>query len=139
MLKKLFAPGNNSFLASFGLLVLRLWFGLAMFFDHGVAKLTHFSQVAPHFPDLIGIGPAASLALATFAEFFATLLLAIGLVTRFAALALVVNMSVAFFLAMKASLSQANGELAFLYLAAYVVLLITGPGKLSVDGALFGK
>jgi putative oxidoreductase len=31
-----------------------------------------------------------------------------------------------------------SGELAFIYLAGYVVLLIAGGGKISVDQALFG-
>ncbi len=58
----------------------------------------------------------------------------IGLWTRLAAFLLVVTMSVAFFVAHGAKLSgQGNGELAFVYLAGYVVLLVAGAGKFSVD------
>ena len=32
-----------------------------------------------------------------------------------------------------------SGELAFIYLAGYVALLIAGGGKFSLDKALFGK
>ncbi len=32
-----------------------------------------------------------------------------------------------------------NGELAFIYLAGFVVLLIGGPGRLSLDARLGGK
>jgi len=39
MIKKIFAPGNDSALTSLGLLVLRLWLGLAMFFNHGLVIL----------------------------------------------------------------------------------------------------
>jgi len=42
-MKKIFAPGNDSTLTSFGLLVLRLWLGLTMFFVHGMDKVEHFS------------------------------------------------------------------------------------------------
>jgi putative oxidoreductase len=140
MLKKLFAPGNNSGAASLGLLVLRLWIGFSMLVNHGVEKLGHFSDTAPHFPDPLGIGHTASLALAVFAEFFASLLLIFGLVTRWSALVLAINMAVAFIAVHKGALSgQGSGELAFLYLMGYVTLLLAGPGSFSLDRMVFGK
>jgi putative oxidoreductase len=138
MIKKLFVPGNSSGAANLGLLVLRLWIGFSMLLNHGVEKLKTFSDLAPNFPDPLGIGHPASLALAVFAEFFASLLLVFGLVTRLGALVLTINMSVAFFIVLKGSLNGA-GELAFLYLMGYVTLLLAGPGSFSVDKALFGK
>lgn len=140
MLKKLFAPGKNSRPASLGLLVLRLWVGLTMLLNHGTDKLKHFSDLAPNFPDPLGIGHPASLALAVFAEFFASLLLIFGLVTRWSALVLAIDMAVAFVGVHKTALSgQGSGELAFMYLMGYVTLLLAGPGSFSVDRVLFGK
>lgn len=140
MLNKLFAPGNNLLPANVALLVLRLWLGLTMLLNHGLGKLASFSETAPNFPDPLGVGHATSLALAVFAEFFASLLLILGLVTRFAALVLMIDMAVAFLLVHKMVLSgQHSGELAFLYLAGYVALLIAGPGCFSVDKSLFTK
>jgi len=140
MLKKLFAPGNDSTLTSFGLLALRLWLGLAMFFNHGLDKLANFTDHAAKFPDPLGIGHAPSLALVTFAETAGATLLALGLLTRFAALTLVIDLGVAFVMVHKTALSgQGSGELAFVYLAGYVALLIAGGGKFSVDKALFGR
>jgi len=78
MIKKIFAPGNDSALTSLGLLVLRLWLGLAMFFNHGLEKLAHFSDMAAKFPDPLGIGQTPSLALVVFAETAGALLLALG-------------------------------------------------------------
>jgi len=138
MLKQLFAPGKNSGTASLGLLVLRLWIGLTMFLNHGLDKLKHFGDLAPNFPDPLGVGHSVSLGLSVFAEFFASLFLIFGFVTRFAALVLVINMSVAFFIVMKHSL-DGNGELAFMYLMGYVVLLLAGPGGASLDRLVFGK
>jgi len=137
-MKKLFAPGNDSAPTSLGLLVLRVWIGLTMLLEHGWDKLTHFDKYAAHFIDFLSIGPHASLCLTIFAEFFASALLTLGLVTRFAALVLVVNMSVAFFVVMKGNPSG-PGELPFLYLMAYITLLLAGPGKLSLDKVFFGK
>ncbi len=140
MLKKLFAPGNDSTLTSLGLLALRLWLGLAMFFNHGLDKLANFTDHAAKFPDPLGIGHAPSLALVAFAETAGAALLALGLLTRFAALTLVIDLGVAFVMVHKTALSgQGSGELAFVYLAGYVALLIAGGGKISVDKALFGR
>jgi putative oxidoreductase len=136
MIKKLFAPGNDSCLTSAGLLVLRLWLGLAMLFIHGLDKLNNFGKYATMFPDPLGIGVKPGLALVTFAETFGAILLALGLLTRFGALTLVIDMAVAVFMVHK---SLHAGELAFIYLAGYVVLLIAGGGKLSLDHVLFGK
>jgi putative oxidoreductase len=140
MLKKIFAPGNNSGAANWGLLMLRLWIGLSMLLNHGVEKLKNFSDTAPNFPDPLGIGHTASLALAVFAEFFVSLFLIFGLVTRWSALVLAIDMAVAFIAVHKTALSgQGSGELAFMYLMGYVTLLLAGPGSFSVDKALFGK
>ncbi|MGA2030513.1 MAG: DoxX family protein [Verrucomicrobiota bacterium] len=137
MIKKLFAPGNDSTLTSFGLLVLRLWLGLAMFLNHGFDKLNHFSTHAAKFPDPLGIGSAPGLMLVTFAETAGALLLVFGLLTRFAALTLAIDLGVAVLMVHKAA--SGGGELAFIYLAGYVALLIAGGGKFSVDKSLFGK
>jgi len=139
-MKRLFAPGNDSTLTSFGLLMLRLWLGLAMFFNHGLDKLNHFSVMSSKFPDPLGIGPAPGLALVTFAETAGAMLLAAGLLTRFAALTFMIDLGVAFFMVHKMALSgPGNGEMAFIYLAGYVALFIAGGGRFSFDKALFGK
>ena len=135
-MKKFFAPANDSTLTSFALLVLRLWLGLTMFFHHGLDKIDNFSMYATKFPDPIGIGVKPGLALVAFAETVGALLLALGLLTRFGAITLVIDMGVAFFMVHK---SLQGGELAFVYLAGCVTLLIAGAGKFSLDKMLFGK
>ena len=108
MINKLFAPGNDSALTSLGLLVLRLWLGLAMFFNHGLDKLANFSEHSAKFPDPLGIGHAPSLALVTFAETAGALLLAFGLLTRFAAVTLVIDLGVAFVMVHKNCVERAG-------------------------------
>lgn len=141
MIKKIFAPGNDSTLTSFALLILRLWLGLGMLFIHGLDKVNHFSTYATQFPDPIGLGVKPGLALVAFAETVGGLLLALGLLARFGALTLVIDMGVAFVMVHKMAVGMAphSGELAFIYLAGYVTLLIAGPGKFSVDKVVFGK
>lgn len=141
MIKKIFAPGDDSGLTNFSLLVLRVWLGLAMFLIHGLDKINHFNDYASKFPNPIGIGVKPGLGLVTFAETAGALLLVLGLLTRLGALTLVVDMGVAFFMVHKMAVGMAahSGELAFVYLAGYVTLLLAGPGKFSLDMALFGK
>jgi len=140
MIKKLFSPGNDSSPTSAGLLALRLFFGLTMLLHHGLDKLNTFNDKAPHFPDPLGVGHSTSLAMTVFAEVVAAILLAIGLWTRFAALVLAFEMGVAFIMVHKMAFSgQMPGEMAFVYFGAFLTLLLAGPGKFSMDRALFGK
>jgi putative oxidoreductase len=117
------------------LLVARLWFGLAMLFNHGLDKLVHFKDIIGAFPDPLGFGQEASLVLVIMAEVGAALLLTVGLLTRLAAAVLVIDMFVAFLMVHKAGMS--GGELAFLYLAGYVILVIAGGGLFSLDTIAF--
>jgi len=140
MIKRFFAPGNNSGSANFALFVMRVWIGFEMLLLHGMDKLKTFDEKSATFPDPFGIGHGASMALSVFAEFFVSLLIIFGLLTRWGAMVLIINMSVAFVTVHKVVLTgPRGGELAFLYLMVYVVLLFAGPGKFSVDQVLFGK
>jgi len=140
MIKIFFAPGHNSAFANLALFVLRVWIGLEMALLHGWDKLSNFDKYSAHFVSLPGLNVSTSLALSVFAEFFASLMLAFGLLTRFAALVLAINMTVAFIMAHHGKLAgEHSGELAFVYLLIYVTIFICGPGKISVDKILFGN
>jgi putative oxidoreductase len=137
MFKKLFVPSEDSDLTSMALLVARLWFSLAMLFNHGLDKFGHFKEIVGTFPDPLGLGQEASLVLVILAEVLGSLLLAVGLFTRIAAAVLVIDMFVAFLMVHKAGMS--GGELAFLYLAGYVSLVIAGGGLFSLDTIAFSN
>lgn len=83
--------------------------------------------------DFMGIGGPASLALVIFAEFFCSALLILGLFTRLAAIPLIITMAVALFKAHNGELFG-DGETAAIYLFGYVVVVLLGPGKISIDG-----
>ena len=78
------------------LLLLRLFFGI-MIFTHGLQKAGNFSELAASFPDPIGLGPKVSLFLITATETVGGLFIALGLLTRLSALALMFGMAVAAF------------------------------------------
>lgn len=121
---------------SLGLLILRLGVAGMMIYGHGWGKLAGFSEKASVFPDPLGIGSAASLALATFAEFFCATAIVLGLATRPAALALVVNMLVAA-LIVHADDPFAKKEFALLYAFPFITLLLAGGGKYSLDAVVW--
>lgn len=118
---------------SWGLLWMRLVFGGTMVVAHGWAKLTNFTEIATRFPDPFGVGSQISLSLAVFAEVFCATALVGGILTRLVLLPLIITMAVAFFVIHGAD-PWMKKELAFLYLNAYIILFIAGPGRISFDG-----
>ncbi len=126
--------------ADLALLVLRLWFGGAMLVLHGWGKLIGFSDLASKFPDPLGVGTKMSLALAVGGEVLCAALLVLGLFTRVAALGAALTMATAFWFAHGAKLAgPGNGELAFIYLGAFIALFFAGGGRFSVDASMGAK
>lgn len=139
---RIFAPASNSVTANIALLVLRVWLGVTLFANHGLSKLAGFSKMSPFFADTIHLGNGPlTLGLVVFAEVGCAALLALGLLSRFAAFVLTINFCVAFFVHHKMALSGGanSGELAFIYMAVVVSLLIAGPGRFSADAMIFKK
>lgn len=117
--------------ADYGLLLLRIATGTMMLL-HGMGKLHDLLQGKTDFFDPFGIGGLASLVLVVIAEFFCSLLLILGLWTRFALIPLIISMSVAFFL-FHADDEFIDKELPLIYLINFIVLLVTGPGRFTVS------
>jgi putative oxidoreductase len=119
------------------LLLLRLTFGGYMLYFHGLAKLLGWSKMSAGFPDPLGIGSTASFGFTIGAELVMALLVLLGLFTRFASLALVFTMGVAFFMVHGGKLSgDGSGEMAVLYALAFLVTLVAGAGRYSIDRKL---
>ena len=117
-----------------GLLATRL--SLAVFMlPHGFPKLIHYADRMEKFSDPFGLGSPVSLALAVFAEFFCSILLALGLFTRFALIPLIITMATAAFI-VHAGDPFGDREKSLLYLFPYLGLFFTGPGKISLDGLI---
>jgi len=126
------ATAETSTTLSVGLLVLRVGVGLMMAFGHGWGKLVGFAERADRFADPFGLGSSVSLSLAVFAEFFCSLALALGLFTRAAVVPLIVTMLTAA-LIIHGDDPFGRKEMALIYLAPFVTILITGPGRYSLD------
>jgi putative oxidoreductase len=131
-MKRLFSTRVSENALAFALLVLRVGAGSLILVKHGFDKLTHFSRYASQFMNFAHLGSTTSLALVVFAEFFCAAFIILGLFTRLACIPLFIAMSVALFSAMGGDFFG-KGEAAGLYLVAFFVLLIIGPGKVSLD------
>ena len=121
-----------------GLLLLRVITSLLMMPQHGWGILLSFSDRAQTWADPIGLGSEVSLALAIGAEFFCSILVAVGYVTRLAAIPLVFTMLVA------AGVVHwedpfSKKEFALLYFVPFVTLILTGAGRYSIDGWIAHK
>jgi len=122
-----------------GLLVLRVIVGF-LIAAHGFQKLTTVGPAGFGRGTLDPLGvPAPVLAgyVVIFVELVGGILLILGLLTRLAALALTINLTVAILLVkVKVGLiaqMAAGAELDLAYIAAFVALLLMGPGAPSLD------
>ena len=114
-----------------GLLALRIGFAGTMLGAHGWQKLLNFSHKSSEFADPLGIGPVFSLGLCVFAEFFCSAFVAMGFMTKYAIIPLIINMSVAVFMIHKNGPFEEK-EKAVLYLVGFIAIYLLGPGKYSL-------
>ena len=124
-------------LVDYGWLFFRVGVAVLMLI-HGYGKLVNFSQIAPNFMNFLGLGSTLSLALVVMSEFFGSLFVVFGFLTRWASLTIVFTMSVAAFVAHGAD-PFSKKELAVLYAVAFFFLLLAGGGKYSLDNYLKKK
>lgn len=137
MIKNFLFPNNtHNSITSFAILFLRIAFA-GMLIVHGWAKLSNFEATVQSFTEM---GGAPVLGLVIFAEVFCALGVVVGLLYRLALIPMIINMFVAFFVAHGGRLTgEGNGELAFLYLVVFIVLVLTGPGKYAIDNFFNNK
>jgi len=122
--------------ADLGLLLLRLYAGITMLWQHGWPKLEGFSEKMDTFGDPIGLGSAVSLGLITFAETVCAALVAAGLWTRISTIPLIIGMAVAAFMS-HGDEPFKKQELPVFYLVAFVAILLAGSGRFSLDRLKF--
>lgn len=121
-------------LLDFGLLILRVSFS-ALMLTHGIPKLSKLFVTPIAFPDPLGVGSGFSLVLALIGELIAPILIIIGFKTKIAAIPATITMFVAAFIVHFKD-PIATKEKALLYLFAFLVILLSGAGKYSLDAYL---
>jgi putative oxidoreductase len=139
-IRDLFTMPKHSTFADVALLLIRVVTGLA-FMLHGWGKIQNpFGWMGPD-----AFAPGVFQALAAVSEFGGGLALVIGLLTPLASLGIASTMAVAFYVhaVVRADPFVAKGggssyELAVVYFSIAVLLIALGPGRVSLDRALFG-
>jgi putative oxidoreductase len=135
-MKRIFSVAHTSKSTGIALLIARMSIG-GLMLSHGIPKLLMLFSGAPiQFPPVLGMNAEVSLALAVFAEVFCSVLLITGFASRLVVIPLAATMLVAVYF--HAGDPFSAKEPALLYLLFYVVLLLAGGGKYSID-YLIGK
>lgn len=122
---------NKSITQDLTLFVARIVAG-AFMLPHGWSKFSKIMEGNYKFPDPIGIGEKASLFCTAGAEFFGSILLIAGLLTRFSAGALLFTMLVAGLIHHWAD-PMDDKEVSLIYAIVYLLILVFGAGKFSAD------
>ena len=114
------------------LLILRIVFAGAMLYGHGLNKFYKLIEGDLTFANPIGIGEAPTLILAVISEFLAPIFILIGYKTRFFSFFPAATMFVAAFIVHMGD-PFGRVEKALLFLTVFLILMLTGPGKYSID------
>jgi len=135
MIRSFLKPPTLAAQVSLAVLILRIGFA-GFLLTHGYGKLQSFLDGDHDFPDPLHVSPIVSQVMAVFSEFFCSILLMLGLLTRPVAAILVVCMAVIAFIVHGPD-PLGDKEHALLFLIAFVAILLTGPGKYSLDTRIF--
>lgn len=123
---------SGSILKDIVVLAVRVFIGFAML-SHGFPKLQMLLAGGKiEFFDFMGMGPQISLILTVFAEFVCSILLILGLFTRVSLGFLIFTMVIAAFVVHGADPFEKR-EMSLVYLSVYLLLMVVGAGKISVD------
>jgi putative oxidoreductase len=132
-------------LASPFLLFVRLYWGWQLI-ESGWGKLHHLEKVTDFFRSLNLPMPGQMAVFISCVEFFGGLLLVLGLLSRLNALVLVVNMLMAYITADREALfaffsdpDKFSAAAPYVFLIASLIILVFGPGRLSLDTFLLGR
>jgi len=127
------------------LLLIRLYWGW-QFFETGRGKLADISKVVGYFTDLHVPAPALNAHFIAILECVGGILLMVGLASRLIALPLLIDMIMAYVIADREALGSIFSDpdkfynaAPFTFLLASLLILVFGPGKLSLDTLIAAK
>ncbi|MEG1886012.1 MAG: DoxX family membrane protein [Alistipes sp.] len=108
-------------------LYLRLFSGGLILF-HNIGKIQNYNLLIESYPPMLYINPAAVFVVVTFVEVFFSVLIMIGVRVRLSACIMALGM-----LRVISTEGFVTGEWAFILMAIYVFLIISGGGAYSFD------
>jgi putative oxidoreductase len=134
LMKRLLSTACSETSFNIAAFIIRVTFGLLLLVNYGIDKLQNFARYRLSFGDPFHIGHMPSLMLVLFAEVFCTVFIVLGLFTRIMAIPVVINFAVVVFLVNKSYGRPA--EAGVFFFVAFLSVLLMGPGKYSIDGAM---
>ena len=137
-MKRIFSTTFNQNSMDWAILFLRICIACFML-THGMTKFWKLVGDDPiKFADPLGVGIMPSLVLTVFSEVFCSILLFVGFATRLACIPLIITMFVAVFVVHWTD-GFGKMEFALLYLLIYIMILVVGAGRFSLDRVLENK
>ncbi len=121
-----------------GLLFLRVSGAFMLLHVHGWPKIVHYSHELTVIEDPFGLGAQFSLLAAIFAEVLCPVLIALGLLARFASLPVLAVLLVSMFI-VHPQWSIAEGQFGWLLMVIFGAIAFCGPGKYSLASAIGRK
>lgn len=122
------------------LLILRVWLGIA-FISHGtpgIFNADYMAGFAGYMETIDMPMPMLMAYVSQGAELFAGILLLLGLFTRFAAVAIMIDMLFATFMAMRGDIfGDFQAEISFVYLIVALAIFLNGSTSYSLDRKLW--
>jgi putative oxidoreductase len=137
-LRERFLVKPEPYLAAVALLLIRLSVGI-VFAQTGWGKLHHLDDIIEFFRSLGIPAPELQAPFVSTLEFVGGIAVIIGLGTRLFSAPLAFSMVVAILTAKKDEIESFTDVLGFIewhYIVFFVVLVLLGPGKLSLDGLI---
>lgn len=118
-----------------GLLALRLLFGVPLSFRHGWPTVMDWWRGEISYPDPLGLGESLTMLIMGTVEAICPIFVIVGFFTRIAAFFVAFGFVVAVLVA-HASDPFAVRELAYMYMSGFFAVFLLGPGKFSIDNHL---
>lgn len=139
-IKRMFLYSAGLTFTNMARLFMRLFTGV-MFMSIGIRQISHFNEIAPDFYSAFGMGSETSLLVLILIEVICSMLIILGLFTRFAVIPPMVSMIVAEFamieyyitLGLPSVVSMQMGYLPIMFIGIFIFMLLAGPGKISLD------
>ncbi|MBK4992480.1 DoxX family protein [Pseudomonas sp. S37] len=133
---KAFLDPQSPTLTALGLLFMRITAAFLLLFIHGLPKLLDWSGELQRIEDPFGLGAPLTLGLAIFAEVLCPLLLLLGIAARLACLPVLAVLLVAL-VVVHPDWTLEQGQFAWLLVALYGGLALTGPGAYSLSALIW--
>jgi putative oxidoreductase len=135
LLNRIIAPRPSLRRLDSGLLLFRLLAGFALLRVHGWEKVVNYQEELRSIPDPFGLGATANLSIAIFSDVFCALLVMLGLFTRLASLS-ILGTTLVGLLFVHFNDAWHDKDVPLVYSIMFGIILLLGPGKYSLDGAL---